>query len=131
VPSEEARFDDPLHPVRVEPVDHLWRVWWPHPFLDEKIGCLLLDDDVTADHYLARYEFSRGMSPFNTGLHATHNFESARVTIAFGRRFERTPDGTTSTKLEAGARDRVLIDEFGYSEAIVAQLPEDEPQPAR
>jgi len=131
VPGAETYLDDPLHPVRVEPVDQLWRVWWPHPFLDEKIGCLLLDDDVTADHYLARYEFSRGMSPFNTGLHATHNFESARVTIAFGRRFERTPDGTTSTKLEAGARDRVLIDEFGYSEAIVAQLPEDEPQPAR
>jgi N-hydroxyarylamine O-acetyltransferase len=88
VTGEETRLDHPLHTVRVEPVEQLWRVWWPHPFLDEKIGCLLLDDDVTADHYLARYEFSRGMSPFNTGLHATHNFDGARVTIAFGHRFD-------------------------------------------
>ena len=130
-PGEETHLDDPLHPVRVEPVDRRWRVWWPHPFLDEKIGCLLLDDDVTADHYLARYEFSRGMSPFNTGLHATHNSEGARVTIAFGQRFERRVEGTTSIELDASTRDRVLIDEFRYSESIVAQLPEDDPQPAR
>ena len=35
VRGEETHLDDPLHPVRVEPVDQLWRVWWPHPFLDE------------------------------------------------------------------------------------------------
>ena len=60
VRGEETYLDDPLHPVRVRARGQLWRVWWPHPFLDEKIGCLLLDDDVTADHYLARYEWSRG-----------------------------------------------------------------------
>ena len=33
-----------MHAVRVEPVDDLWRVWWTHPFLDEQLPCLLLDD---------------------------------------------------------------------------------------
>jgi N-hydroxyarylamine O-acetyltransferase len=129
VRGEETHLDDPLHPIRVEPVDQLWRVWWPHPFLDDRIGCLLLDDDVTADHYLARYEFSRGMSPFNVSLHATHNFDGARVTMAFGQRFERRVDSTTSKPLHADERRQVLIEEFGYSESIVAQLPEDEPDP--
>ena len=66
VPSRRRHSTIRCSPVRAEPVDDLWRVWWPHPFLDEMIGCLLLDDDVTAEHYLARYELSRGMSPFNT-----------------------------------------------------------------
>ena len=59
-------------------------MWWTHPFLDEMIGCLLLDDDVSAEHYLARYEWSRGMSPFNTAVYATRNFDDARVTVALG-----------------------------------------------
>ncbi len=123
---EETRLDDPLHPMRAEPVDDLWRVWWPHPFLAENIGCLLLDDDTTADHYLERYEWSRGWSPFNTGLHATRNVDGARVTLAFGQRFERRPDATTSAPLEGDERRRVLIEEFGYSESIVDQLPPDD-----
>ena len=67
------------------------------------------------------------MSPFDTGLHATHNYDGARVTIAFGQRFERRVDGTTSEGLDAAERKRVLIEEFGYSESIVAQLPQDDP----
>jgi hypothetical protein len=37
----------------------------------------------------------------------------------------------TSKPLDDGERRRVLIEEFGYSEAIVAQLPADDPMPAR
>ena len=129
VRGEETHLDDPLHPVRVEPVDQLWRVWWPHPFLDEKIGCLLLDDDVTAEHYLDRYEWSRGQSPFNAGLHATHNFDGARVTLGFDQRFERRPEGMTARETDREERDRLLVEEFGMSESIVAQLPADDPAP--
>jgi arylamine N-acetyltransferase len=131
VPREETRIEHPLHPLRAEPVDELWRVWWPHPSCDEQIGCLLLDDDVTAEHYLDRYEWSRGSSPFNAGLHATHNHDGALVTIAFGHRIERRPDGTTSRELDREARDRVLVEEFGYSESIVARLPDDDPPPEK
>ena len=126
VPGEATALEDPLHRVRVEPVENRWSVWWTHPFLDEMLGCLLLDDDVTADHYLARYEASRAMSPFNTALYAARNFEGTRVTVAFGQRFERRANGTTSSPLGPD-RDRVLVDELGYSEALVARLPPDEP----
>jgi N-hydroxyarylamine O-acetyltransferase len=125
---EETRVDDPLHATRVEPVGELWRVWWTHPFLPEMLGCLLLDDDVSAEHYLARYEWSRGMSPFNLSLHATRNTDDARLTCAFGHRFHRTVGGITTREL-ADDRDRTLVEEFGYSEEIVAALPDDDPDP--
>jgi hypothetical protein len=123
----ETELDDPIHRVRVEPVGDLWRVWWTHPFLDEMLGCLLLADDVEAEHYLARYEWSRGQSPFNTALYSTRNAPASRVTLAFGQRFERHASGTTSEPLEGDERVRVLVEEFGYSEEIVAALPPHDP----
>jgi N-hydroxyarylamine O-acetyltransferase len=129
--GEETTLDDPVHATRVEPVGDLWRVWWTHPFLDEMLGCLLLDDDVTAEHYLARYEWSRGMSPFNTSLYATRARDGIRVTVAFGQRFERTAGGVTTRPLTPDDRRQVLVAELGYSEEIVDALPADEPPPPR
>jgi arylamine N-acetyltransferase len=121
-------FDDPVHATRIEPTEPYFRVWWTHPFLDEMLGCLLLDDNVTQEHYLARYEWSRGQSPFNAGLYAVRSTPDARVTLAFGQRFERTPFGVSSRPL-VDDRCQVLIEEFGYSEAIVVALPNDDPPP--
>jgi N-hydroxyarylamine O-acetyltransferase len=128
VPRVETTLEDDLHRVRVEPVEARWRVWWTHPFLPEMLGCLLLDDDVSGEHYLARYEWSRSNSPFNLSLYATRNVDNGRLTCALDHRFHRTVDGVTKRKLGAD-RDRVLIEEFGYSEAIVAALPPDDPDP--
>ncbi len=123
--GEETRRDDPVNPVRAQPVDDLWRIWWTAARDGSDIGCLLLDDDVTAEHYLARYEASRGgMSPFNTHIYATRNWPGARVAIIGDKRYERTATGITSAPMDD--RDRVLVEEFGYSEAIVAQLPPDD-----
>jgi len=107
-----TRRDDPVSPVWSEPVDTLWRVWWTGSGDAAEIGCLLLDDDVTAEHYLARYEASRDMSPFNTRVFTTRNTAEARVTIGGSTRFERTASGITSAELSD--RERVLVDEFGY-----------------
>jgi N-hydroxyarylamine O-acetyltransferase len=115
--------------VRAESVDAYWRVWWDHPFLDESLGCLLLDDDVSEAHYLARYEASREMSPFNTVVYATRVTPEGKVTLAFGQRFEKTTSGTTTEPLDDDARTKVLVEEFGYSEEIVAALPPDDPPP--
>jgi len=129
--GEETTLDDPVNAVRIEPVGDLWRVWWTHPFLDEMLGCLLLDDNVTGEHYLARYESSRGMSPFNTALYTTRSLKDTRITIAFGQRFERTTEGVSSAPLAGDERTRTLVEEFGYSEEIVAALPPDDPPPPR
>jgi N-hydroxyarylamine O-acetyltransferase len=128
VPGGETHRDDALNPVRSEPVDDLWRVWWTGSGDGESIGCLLLDDDVSAEHFLARYEWSRGWSPFNKGLFATRNTDDARITISVGQRFERRASGITATPL-GDDRDRILVEEFGYSESIVARLPADDPRP--
>jgi hypothetical protein len=112
VPGEETLLDGPLHPVRVEPVDQLWRVWWPHPFLDEMIGCLLLDDDVTADHYLARYEFSRGIEPLQHGCardpQCRRRARDDRVRAALRARTRGRPaaGAGTASKLKARATTR-------------------------
>jgi len=126
VPRGSSRHDHPVSPVRAEPVDDLWRVWWTGAADGSEIGCLLLDDDVSSGHYLTRYEASRAMSPFNTSLYATRNTDDARISLATGRRFVRRPDGITSTLLEPADREQALIEEFGYSESVVAQLPADE-----
>jgi N-hydroxyarylamine O-acetyltransferase len=126
VPHEPTRHDDAVSPVWAEPVDDLWRVWWTSSANADAIGCLLLDDDVSPEHYLARYEASRDMSPFNTAVYANRNTDDSRITVAVGQRFERRPDGITSAPV-GDDRDRVLVEEFGYSEAIVAQLPADDP----
>jgi N-hydroxyarylamine O-acetyltransferase len=122
--GQETRRADPVSPVRAEPVADLWRIWWTGAGDGADIGCLLLDDDVTAEHFLVRYEASRGMSPFNTRVYATRNTADARVTIGGVTRYERTPEAITETKL--ADRDRVLVEEFGFSEEIVAQLPPDD-----
>jgi N-hydroxyarylamine O-acetyltransferase len=127
--GRETRRDDPVSPVRAEPVGDLWRIWWSGSGDGADIGCLLLDDDVTAEHFFARYEVSRDMSPFNTSLHATRNAPGMRVTVKGDKRYERTAAGITSTRMDD--RDQVLVEEFGYSEEIVAQLPPDDPRPAQ
>jgi N-hydroxyarylamine O-acetyltransferase len=123
--GEATRRDDPVSPVRAEPVGDLWRVWWTGSGDASDIPCLLLDDDVSAEHFDVRYEASRGMSPFNTRVYATRNTPGARITIGGCKRYERTANGITVTELDDRERDRVLVEEFGYSEAIVAKLPVD------
>ena len=131
VRGAETHLDPiPMHPVRVEAGRRpAGAVWWTHPFLDEMIGCLLLDDDVTAEHYLARYEWSRGVEPVqHVPAHASKQHRRrGRSPLAFGRRWERT----RRRRHERSARRRrpheVLVEEFGYSEEIVAlPLPPDD-----
>jgi N-hydroxyarylamine O-acetyltransferase len=118
----------PFRPVRVEPVDDLWRVHWMQSARPASMGCLLLDDDVDGDHYSARYEWSRGWSPFNTSLFATTNRDDHVVSLAGAHRFVRDTDGVRDEGLLDGdARRQALVEEFGYSEEIADLLPADEP----
>ena len=69
---------------------------------------------------------SRELSPFNTPrLRHPSRRRDRQVTFAFGSRFERTPTGHPTRARRD--RDRVLVEEFGYSEAIVSSLPPDDP----
>jgi N-hydroxyarylamine O-acetyltransferase len=128
----------PLRPVRAEPVGELWRVWWRPPGMADDLGCLLLDDDVTVEHYFARYEASRNLGRFNTQLYATRNQPDSVLTVLSGQRIVLDAAGSRSSALGWSAvdssgrvseRTRVLIEEFGYSEEIVSRLPADDLEP--
>jgi len=123
----ETRLEHAFRPVRVEPVDDLWRVHWWGQAVPEKLPCLLLDDDVTVEHCRARYEWSRTMSPFNRSLHTTTLRGDATLTVRGSERFRRDANGTEAASLDDETRLRVLVDEFGYSEEVAAHVPPDEP----
>ncbi len=128
VPGSATRLEHPLRPVRVEPVDDLWRVHWISGARPGEMGCLLLDPDVGGDHYSARYEWSREVSPFNTGVFATRNRSDDVLSVGMGRRIVLDGAGSNvSDPMTEPERRAVLIDEFGYSEEIVDALPADEP----
>jgi N-hydroxyarylamine O-acetyltransferase len=128
VPGAASVLDHPLRPVRVEPVDGLWRVHWITGTRPGEMGCLLLDDDVDGAHYSARYEWSRQMSPFNTSLYATVNRSDHVLSIGLGRRIVLDADGLhVSERLDDDTRRQVLVDEFGYSSEIVSASPPDDP----
>lgn len=130
IANTSTALEHPLRPVRVEPVDDLWRVHWTSGARPGSMGCLLLDPDVDGNHYSARYEWSRGMSPFNSGVFATRNEADRVVSLAMGRRIVLDHSGNTSSDpLSREERRIVLIDEFGYSEEIVDALPDDDPVP--
>jgi len=103
-------------------------VHWIQSARPESMGCLLLDDDVDGAHYSARYEWSRGWSPFNTSLFATTNRDHDVVSLGVGRRFVLDAGGLRDEGLLDGdARRQALVEEFGYSEEITDLLPADEP----
>jgi N-hydroxyarylamine O-acetyltransferase len=87
----------PFRPVRVEPVDDLWRVHWMQSARPASMGCLLLDDDVDGDHYSARYEWSRGWSPFNTSL------SRPRTATTTSSRW-RVPTASSATPMASATR---------------------------
>ena len=128
VVGEPTELEHPLRPVRTDPVGDFWRVWWTSLSWPEPMGCLLLDDDVTVAHYHARYTASRDMSPFNTHLFATTNRPGAVIGAAFGEYTVLDAVGRRSQPL-GDDRERILVEEFGYSEEIVARAPADEVAP--
>jgi N-hydroxyarylamine O-acetyltransferase len=107
-----------------------WRVWWTVHLSADEMSCRLLADDSDVAHYEARSEWSRANSPFNTSVYASTWRDGAVRAIGRGQVVTQQ-DGKIKTRALGAIddRDRVLVDELGYSEAIVARLPPDDPSP--
>jgi N-hydroxyarylamine O-acetyltransferase len=123
--GEQTALDQVLRPVRVEPVGDLWRVHWFTPGNADTMGCLLLDDDVTPEHCRERYEWSRGVSPFNMSLYTNRGREQAVDEFVGGEYVVRDPDGVHRRAVAPEERDELLRKVFGYSQAILDRTPPD------
>lgn len=110
-----------------------WRVWWRVHLASEEMSCRLLTDPVDVAHCQARYEWSRGAGPFNASAYAVTWRGGSMVAVRRGVHAVQDARGerTETRAIDDAEMRRVLIEDFGYSEAIVAALPTDEtPAPA-
>ncbi len=118
----ETVHDDPVHPIRVEPVEASFRIHWGMAQSRDTMPCRLMNDPVDEGFYLERYEISRGYSVFNNALYARRNTPGRLVSFVGHTRHEKTDAGVTSGELGSDALQRALVAEIGLSEAIVARL---------
>lgn len=120
---------DAVHRAHAVPRDGLWTIRWRVQGRDREIDCVLLRDDVSDSEYRDRYEASRetGFSHFLTFV---RDLPHGVLTLNGNKRTFRDRSGTL-TDGYVDDRDRVLVDEGGLSEEIVAALPPDDPDPRR
>lgn len=137
-PGEAFEREDPLHPIRVEPLAGSFRIHWSvHAAREPSFVCRLLDDPVDHAFYLERYEITRaaGKSPFNTALFASRNTPDAVFGYMGRSRFRKTAAEVEKRELGRDALARSLVEELGLSEEIVSELAkhgalDEEPTPA-
>lgn len=117
-----AMLADPVHPIRVEPVEASFRIHWGMSQSHDTMPCRLMDDPVDEAFYLERYEVSRGYSVFNNALYARRNFSGRLVSFVGRVRHEKTATAVASRELAPDELSKALVQEMGLSEAIVARL---------
>ena len=118
----ETKLDDPVHPIRVEPVEASYLIHWGVAQSRDTMPCRLMNDPVDEAFYLSRYEISRGYSVFNNALYARRNFPGRLVSFVGNTRHEKTASGVASRVLSTHELSAALVEELGLSEAIVARL---------
>ena len=121
-----AHIDDPAHRARVARRGHEWVIWWTMHARDQEMSCVILADDVPLARYLERYEGSRETG-FSHALTFTKCGPAGILSVNRSLRSLRAADGGVSSA-EVLDRPRVLVEEGGLSEEIVARLPADAPE---
>jgi arylamine N-acetyltransferase len=122
--GEAHEVHNPLHPIRVEPVEGTLRIHWALTMAEGTMPCRLLDDPVDHAFYLERYELTRApdRSPFNQRLYARRNAEGAVLSYIGRTRFWKRPEGIESAEFRPEALADSLVTELGLSEEIVERL---------
>lgn len=123
LPLETETFvhREPLLALEVEPVDGTHVVWIDTPPNSGFMCCRLLDDPTDHATYLAAYERSREVSPFNQRLYARRHRPGEVLVLIGGTRIARTPEGTASAELTPEGVCAALRDDFGLSDELVEQ----------
>jgi len=136
--SEPLRLDDEAetvieHPawgVRAGKRDGKWYVRWRPLHAPGGLECRIDQLGATQAEFSERHEMTRPWGGFNYEIHARLIRGNSIVGTCVARRVEFDDAGAVlERKLDREAQKRFLIEELGFSEAIVAQLPVDTPTP--
>jgi N-hydroxyarylamine O-acetyltransferase len=123
-PGEPFELADAIHPIVAEPVADAWRIWFGYTMSESTMACRLLEDPVDHPFYLARYEISREMSPFNVALYARRNLEGRLVSFLGRTRFSKSAGGIEANELGDEELERALREDLELSGEMVAKLKE-------
>ena len=123
-------IEHPAWGVQCTQRDARWHVWWRPLHKTDGFECRLEHFGAPAEEFNTRHEATRGWSPFNYELSARLNRGNTVIGAGFGLGVTLMADGAVRKEpLSHAARTRLLVEDFGMSEEIVSQLPEDIPTP--
>jgi N-hydroxyarylamine O-acetyltransferase len=130
VPAGHLSHPDPLHPVTVERRREGWRIGYVAAMTREPQGCTVVDREIEPAARLALYaetQRSATFQRFNSALYVRRNHPGAVSVLYRDRHVRIEGAGRDERQLDSAERRRLLVGEFGFSPAIAAGLPEDEP----
>lgn len=122
--------EHPAWGLQCTPQEGRWHIAW-RPFSRvEGMECRVEGFGASRAEYEARYEATRGWSPFNYELTARLNRQAEAFGVSLGYAVTLRADGTVDrVPVSYAERVRLLLEDFRMSEEIVRQLPEDVPTP--
>lgn len=108
-----------------------WHIHWRPVHQPEGLVCRLESWGATGEDYRARYEGTRGWSPFNYRVYIRTNRGEESIGLAFGNKITLHADGSVSEEpiRDANHRNQMLVEELGIAEEVVNDLPADQPLP--
>jgi len=126
----ETRVEHSAWGVRCSKRDQHWYLDWRPLHKLNGFECRLEYFGATQSEFQNFYERTRGWSPFNYEVTARLNRDDRVVGLAFGKAVSLEADGSVcEAAVTHSERIRILIADFGMSEEIAHQLPEDTPTP--
>jgi hypothetical protein len=128
VPGQANTTDTGIHNLRAVPRDDggfelYWNLGWApveipyHPEPEH--------DPVDHAFFLRRYEIANRVGSFNSTLLVMRRSRDSIVTFRRGKKLLRTDAGIETVETSEAQWKTVLIEEFGFSEEIVAMIPPD------
>lgn len=128
--DKETIVEHPAWGVRCAPKDGRWHIDWRPLHKLDGFQCRLERFGATAEEYHRAYDSTRGWGPFNYEVTARLNRDDQVVGTSFGHAVTLKSDGSVDRRpISQAERVKILIEEIGMSEEIVAKLPEDVPTP--
>lgn len=125
-----SRIDHPARGVQANWKNGKWFIAWRPLHKVDGFECRVERFDANPEQFRAFYEQTRSWSPFNYEVTARLNKQDTVTGVAFGHAVSLLADGSVTRKpIAHEERNRLLIEEIGMSEEIVAQLPKDIPTP--